>query len=165
MILLIVTLFIIIIQDLKSRAISWWTIPLLLGSIMYVRLVDLDWNIFLLEGGMNLLFLSLQFLLVTIYFSIKKRQITNIADTYLGLGDILFLIPISFLFPTINFVLFYITSVIAVLIGFLFYKKLINRNVETIPLAGGQAIYLMLVLFFSKVFDFNMEGYFFPPLY
>jgi len=165
MLLLILTLSIIIYQDLSARAISWWTIPLLLGSIIYIRLVEQSWSLVLFESGINLSFLIVQLILISIYFSIKQGQLTNIADTYLGWGDILFLIPIAFLFPTFSFVLFYVSSIIIVLLGFLIYKKIVNQNMETIPLAGGQAIYLVLVLFFSKVFDFSIESYYFPPLY
>ena len=165
MTLLLITLSIIIYQDLKSRAISWWTIPMLLASVIYIRSIEQGWNMILVEGGLNLGFLIVQLVLISTYFSVKQRQFTNIADTYLGWGDILFLIPIAFLFPTFSFVIFYVSSVLVVLLGFLFYKKIINNKIETIPLAGGQAIYLILVLISSKVFDFNIESYYFPPIY
>lgn len=165
MILLIVILLIITYQDLKSRAISWWTIPLLLSSIIYIRLAEQSWELLLVEGGINLTFLVVQYVLISVYFSLKHRRILNIADTFLGWGDILFLITLAFLFPTISFIVFYLSSIIVVLVGFVFYKQLINTSIKTIPLAGGQAIYLTLFLFFSKVFDFSLESYFFPPMY
>lgn len=164
MYLLLIILAIISYQDLKSRAISWWTIPMLLGSIIYLRLQEQTWEQLAIESILNIGFLTLQFFLISLYFSVKERKLINIADVYLGWGDILFLLPVAFLFSTVNFIIFYISSIIVVLLAFVFYKNLINQKIETIPLAGGQAIYLFLLFIFSKVFDFNMLNYLSPLL-
>lgn len=164
MLYLILLLLIISYQDFNARAISWWTIPLLLGIVLYIRFYNFYSETWWQESAFNFSFLLIQFILITLYFSIKKKTFTNIIDRHLGLGDILFLIPLALLFSPLSFLLFYILSILFVLLGFLFYKSIFRSETETIPLAGGQALFLIALLISSKVFDFSLINPFFLPL-
>lgn len=72
---------------------------------------------------------------------------------YLGWGDIWFWAAVALLLPFQTFVWFYVSSLILVLIGavivhFFQQKQTENTSEEnwTIPLAGGQAIVLIVIL-------------------
>jgi hypothetical protein len=94
------------------------------------------------DAGYALTFLSLQLLILSIYFSAKHKKLVNITREYLGWGDILFLLSLVFYLSPGNYVFFYIASLILVL----FYVLLINLTSDEadkhIPLAGLQAALL-----------------------
>ena len=112
------------------------------------------------------------------------KEWTNIIDSWLGLGDVLFFVCLCGLFSPVNFIAFFISSIFGVLVFFLlikaFIKKiwlikyfnkkvvlgkkkrlridqsLINQSpitkrleepkLSTIPLAGGMALFLILLI-------------------
>ncbi len=155
--LLIVQLIGVTIEDFKNRAIWWGWIPLLILTctciaIRQIGVVDTI-NFFI----MNIGFISIQLLLVTCWFSLKEKKLTNITNQYLGLGDILFFIPLCLLFSPINFIAFYLTSLILVLVSFIILKSLLFNNIQTIPLAGGISIFL--ICFFTCNFFLSWNRY------
>jgi len=85
---------------------------------------------------------------ITLWMSWKERALVNIADRYLGWGDILFFIPMALLFPPIFFVYFYVGSLLMILVGFLLYQAIAPNPMSTIPLAGGLALCLIVTLLF-----------------
>lgn len=99
----------------------------------------------------NAIFLLFQMIVLTLYFSVKNKTFTNITTNYLGWGDIVFFIGLIFLMPPITFIWFYTLSLIIVLIGFIFSQKILNLKIKTIPLAGGVAICLILLLIFRNI--------------
>lgn len=141
--LIIINLLIFVYQDFKYRAIS------IIGLLVFFVLAGLDkgdWVYF----GINCLFIGIQMLLLSLYFSIKHGKIINITKTYLGIGDIFFFIPLCWLFSPHQFMLFFIISLCLVLIGFILIKIILN-NIETIPLAGGMSIVLIGVLIMEEL--------------
>lgn len=154
-IVLFTTLTVIFIQDLKYRAVSIVAFPVLLISIICFAiwsnnsLTDL-WN----NAAFNMLFLILQYALLTIYFSIKHRQFINITKSYLGLGDVLFLVCCTGVFSPINFVVFYLLSTIVVILIHIVSQFFVKINPK-IPLAGMQALTLIIVL---VTFQFFING-------
>lgn len=157
-----ISLLVIAAEDFKERAISL----LYLSSFAIFAFAYGSYQngiaSLLVNFGWNLLFISSQLLFLTIYCSLKEKKIVNIADRYLGWGDILFFIPLCFLFTTIWLLPFYLFSLIAVLLVFLIVQLWKKDKNRTIPLAGGQAVCLMVWLIGSLYFDIN---YFENPLY
>lgn len=156
-----IILLIIIYQDLTSRMVYFFCFPLLAGLffVMQVKVLSIEEiskNILVTSG-----FLSFQFLVLAGYFYIKKKDFTSIKDS-IGLGDILFLISLCFLFSPFNYILFYISSLCATLIFVLVFRLIVKSDVRTIPLAGIQAIFLTIVLciqYFSAAFKCNSDSY------
>lgn len=107
-------------------------------------------------GLVNLLFVGIQMVLLTIWFCVKEGRLLNIADRYLGWGDIVFFVVLAFTLPTHSFILFYSFSLITVLTGFLIGRLLLFKNATTIPLAGGMAICLIGVLIASWFLDLEI---------
>ena len=144
--ILIAILLVVVYQDFKSRAISWFLIPLLLmvvltNAVMTINIEEL--TIFL---GINLLLVLVNMLGVTLIISVKEKRIKNIINSYLGLGDVLFFIVLTTLFSPINFVVFFIGSIFLITLiygGVMLFRKQQNT---LIPLAGAMSLVLIAVL-------------------
>lgn len=150
-------------QDLKSRSVyAFWFPALAAGFICYRLLLPHNDEPLFTVIGTNLVFLFLQFLLVSAYFSFKQRQWVNITSGLLGWGDILFLISTAFFLSVINFLLFYVLSLIVVLITWLAWLQLSGTKNRHTPLAGLQAILFAAVLsadWFYAAIDLTGDGW------
>lgn len=94
----------------------------------------------------NIGFILVQLILLSIYFSIKHQQWINITKEHLGFGDILFFIPLSFLFSPFYFVVFFILSLILILSIILIKQVFFVKAEANIPLAGALSLTLLLFL-------------------
>ena len=112
LLLLPISLIPLIYEDFKYRAIHWFWLVLFLFIVLLTNSFDIN-NVVL-----NFMFIMLKLTGVTLYFSIKNRRFVNIINQYLGIGDILFFIPLLFLFSPFNFLAFFILSLTASIIGF-----------------------------------------------
>jgi hypothetical protein len=113
---------------------------------------------FMVNSGYNMAFLLVQFLLLAVYFSVRAGTIVNITSGYLGWGDILFLLCIAFYLSPINYFVFYILSLLLVLMLVLISTSLSKRS-KTIPLAGLQAFLFALVFIADWYIDvFNITN-------
>lgn len=135
------------IQDLKDRSVYWVCFPLLALSFVSLSYLQLHnaaalWQPVLINVG----FVLLQVLLVSLYFSLKHKKFVNITHSLLGIGDILFLFSTAFYLSALNFLFFYIVSLIGSLIIWLIWQMLSSKKTKEIPLAGFQSIILMLFL-------------------
>ena len=143
---LIIVLLFIAKEDFQKRTIHiGWLVGLgIFGSIYgwYFGVVPLNF----LSICINIGFIVIQLLLLSLYFSIKNRQWVNIADTLLGWGDIILFFLICLMLPPLQFIWFYTLSLLAVLVGFLIYKGIRQPVEETIPLAGGMSLCLIIYL-------------------
>jgi hypothetical protein len=138
---LLLLLFVTAYQDFKYRAIWWGLIPLLtiaIGVLGFQELGHYLWRFWLVNG----LFFGLQLLVLTIYFSLKSKQVINITNRQLGLGDILFFIPLSALFSLRNLIVF----LLFVLLTAIITAFLLPKHRQNIPLAGIFSVGLIIVL-------------------
>lgn len=139
-------------QDYKFRGVSWFLFPVLMFLACTELFVTNRMEFFLFILGINLSFLLILLLTVSLYFSTKNKKLVNIADTYLGWGDILFFVVLAFLFSPLNFMLFLVASFIVV-IGLVLIRRNLANN---IPLAGIQAC-LLIILFVSRELGLPIE--------
>jgi hypothetical protein len=150
------TLLFIFIQDVKSRAVYWVLFPILTIALavayffQYNNLSGL-WYSALINIG----FLLLQLLLVSAYFSLRNRKVVNVTKGLIGWGDILFLLGISVYLSVLNFLFFYIISLIIVLIFWSIRQRLSVSKSKEIPLAGIQA----LLFFFFLLGDWWLKAF------
>lgn len=144
---------------MKSRSVWVWLFPalalsfLLLDYRQYGTMVAAWQNM-----GMNLCFLLLQLLLVTAWFSAKNRQWVWITDQLIGWGDILFLVSITAYFSLINYVLFYLLSLLIILTGYLVSELFFKKADKRIPLAGLQAAALGMVMIAHEQWNWLEPG-------
>lgn len=153
---LIILLLSVFYQDIKYRAVYWVLFPIMLILQFFIALTYYSLQLVLLNGMYNLIFIVIQFLLITVYFSLKNKKLINISTNYLGWGDIIFLLVISFSFSPLNYLFFYITSLcLIVTVSLIFHFKSKNDPIK-IPLAGLQSAYLIL-LSFAGIFHKNID--------
>lgn len=140
-------------EDCKFRAVSWVLFPILgaLGVSSSIMLSN-SYTTALLNFTVNLTFLTIQLAVLFLYLNYKKKN--NRAFTKkIGAGDIFFLLMSAFFFSPLNFLFYLISSLVfALIVHLLFLKvKLYPQNLTTIPLAGLQAVFLILCLLTSKI--------------
>lgn len=144
---ILLVLGVIFIQDFKSRSVYWFSFPVL--SLLFL-ITRLEQHQLLSEIRQQVLvntgFLLLQLFIISVYFSIKNKRLVNITGSLLGWGDILFLLSIAFFLSILNFLFFYIGSLILILLGWLAWQRFSKEKNEQIPLAGLQAIMLLCLL-------------------
>jgi hypothetical protein len=143
-VLILLVLLLIFVQDVKSRSVYWVLFPLLIVLFIISDLIghktfDGVSQPVLFNTG----FLCLQLLIITCWFSLKAKKWINIAVNLLGWGDILFLTAIGFYLSFINYLFFYIISLIFTLSVWLIWQFIANNKGKYIPLAGIQAFALM----------------------
>ena len=131
----------IIYEDFRFRAIHWYWLVLLSISAYFYASTPMD------EVLTNFGFIFIQILGLTVYFSIKNKNFVNIVDHQIGLGDLLFFIPLCLLFNPTLFLIFFVISLTVSLIGFLLIQKFWLKKMKTIPLAGCMSITLIVFLF------------------
>lgn len=143
-ILILAMLIAVFIQDIKSRSVYWVSFPLLAVALSVLNFREHGKAGIVPTVFINLLLLAGQLLLISIYFSLKKGRWINITGNLLGWGDILFLISIAFYLSVLNFLFFYVSSLIIVLSVWLIWQ-LVEKN-KKIPLAGLQALFFAVFL-------------------
>lgn len=128
-------------QDVKSRSVYWILFPVLIGLLLLLHSFENDGLVLSWQSAVfNVGFFLGQLILVTIYFSVKNRKLINIAGELLGMGDVLFILSITFYLSIFNFLFFYITSLIVVLLVWVTWQAVSAKKSKHIPLAGLQAI-------------------------
>ncbi|WP_158829397.1 hypothetical protein [Mucilaginibacter lacusdianchii] len=150
-ILIAFVLLMIFAEDMRSRSVHWYLFPLLaleLGLLHYWQAGQSLLNL-LASAGLTLLFLFLQLALVTAYFSFKNKRFTNITAGLLGWGDVLLLTSLTCYLPLLHFIVFYIGSLVVILLFWIIYQKTVVGKQSTVPLAGLQSLLFVLLLAFS----------------
>ncbi|NBG64763.1 hypothetical protein [Acidiluteibacter ferrifornacis] len=155
-ILACVPLFGVIFQDFKSRQIYWFWPPLLF-LLFFVQSVQEASSIEIVKNvAISTLFVVVNLMIVSLYFSLKEKKWINIFKQHFGLGDFLFFLAITPVFSPLNFVLFFVISLI--LIGLL-HAILITFGqlaITTVPLAGWLSVLLVIALLLNA-FLFNIN--------
>ncbi len=144
-------LFILAYQDITTRSVSVLGLGLFCLGVIAMVFIEQTTKPLIRYGVFNFGFLTIQFLLVSLYFSIKEKKLINIADKYLGWGDILFLVPVCLLFSPFNFILYYLSAIVFTLIGFLIWQQMDSQLPVTVPLVSGMAAVLMIALMASQM--------------
>jgi len=145
-ILTLLILIMIFLQDMRSRSVYWFLFPLLVLLLLTIRLQHQTLSALYQPVLINMGFLTLQLLILSIYFSLKNKKWINITNQLLGLGDVLFLLSITFYLSVLNFLFFYMISLTGVLLLWLSWQALSAKKNKYIPLAGFQSLIFILFL-------------------
>ncbi len=144
-----IILFAIAYQDLKTRSVSWYLFPLLAlsgGALTFSELRSP--GLLLYYIAINCGFLVLQYLLLKLWLFLRNGRNTTVIDHSIGKGDLLFLLATCCFFSPVNFILFYMLSLLFSLLLYIFIRRwhFFSGDFKTVPLAGLQAGFLILVL-------------------
>jgi len=126
-------------QDFRHRAISWWTPLAMLAAALWLATSAIGMGDTLSQWGINVLFLTVQWGLLALAFGLGRGQ-WKIFDHLMGWGDVLFLVCISALFSTVNFLLWYCMALVMSLAGFGIYVLMSGKKESSVPLAGTLTI-------------------------
>lgn len=148
---ILIILLLIFAEDMRSRSVHWYLFPALALTLAALRYQQSGQpaNELAVSIGITLTFITVQLLLVTVYFSIKQKRFINITSGLLGWGDILLLLSIAFYLPILNFMAFYIGSLVLVLVFWMAYLQISKSKQQNIPLAGLQALTFALLISYS----------------
>lgn len=157
---ILILLLVILYQDLKYRSVLWIIFPLLTGIFLYTNYIAIPVNEIMENFLLNVGFLLIQLMSITLYFSLKSKRFIWVPDNYLGWGDIVFLFSLSFLFSPINYILFFIISLIFAVPVFWIIKKYQHEEISvSVPLAGIQAGFLIILFIInSSVKEFSLQS-------
>jgi hypothetical protein len=143
----LILLLILFYQDARERSFSVFLIIGLLPLFIGYNLLSISFEQFCEHILFNLAFTLLNLLMLTAYFSIKNKRLVNIADTYLGWGDILLFLLMSFLLSPVNYLSFFFFVPFLILSFIIFSRLFRYKTGKEIPLAGIQSA--GLAVFFS----------------
>jgi len=145
--LIIVILASITWQDFKYRAVYWILLPLLMLLFILKGVFNNTFSIY--DSLINLFMIALQIIVLHIYIYMKSGA-WLLHKYYLGWGDVLFFIALTFLFSPITFMAFQLISLISILLWFILFNKFLTRQ-KLIPLAGCQSFILILLITYESV--------------
>lgn len=142
-VIFIFLLSILFVQDWKSRSVHLYLFPCILTCAIYVN-TNLIAN-YKFVVLINLVIVLIQLSTIILYLIIKKYPWRKLTTNYFALGDILFLLILSFCLTTELFLIFNICSI---LISLFIARAM---KLKTIPFAGIQALMLALILMFNVI--------------
>jgi len=154
MILICTLLFAIAAQDFKERAVVSILFPVLFFLIGIYVVLKNGLQITLLQTVLNLvliLFFSVSLFLI---YGIREKSFKRIINKKLGMGDLVFWASVTPLFSVLNFVLWFISSLVFTLIAYLCFTLIYKQKKDEfkIPLAGFQALFLAAMLIINERF-------------
>ncbi|MDA8956454.1 hypothetical protein N9H19_02425 [Flavobacteriales bacterium] len=141
---LIISLLIIFFQDLKDRSVSLIIFPVLFIIVSYLSIMESDVSTWLIQTGINSVFLLFQLAVIKLYFKRKYDCNTAFFDYYIGWGDIIFLFVLGSAFNFIQLLLFMLYSMALALA--IYFPLIYLKKTQTIPLAGFMSLCWILVL-------------------
>lgn len=142
-------------EDFKNRSVHiYWFIGLF-GSLLGMVLASEAFDQVASRFAVNMVFCVLQLALLNVYFCLKERKWIWIFDRYLGWGDVVFIACVALLWDLRGFIIFTIVS-----IGFalLIYVIGMRKQTATVPLAGLQAIFLIILLFLEWINFLSLDS-------
>lgn len=142
-IIITILLNFVIYQDFRYQKLSVLILVQLCLVAFSYSIYRNGWKMTLSYLGINILIILIQLIFITIYYSVKNKKIHNFINTSLGSGDLFFFLILALTFSPLNLIAFNIISCLLVLIIYAIFNFSINK-IETIPLAGCQAIGLIL---------------------
>lgn len=143
---IIIILLVLFLQDLLARSVYWFLFPLLVAGLIGVGSEHLSFAERCEPTFINLMFIALQVVVLSLYFSLKQKKWVNITRELIGIGDVLFLFSIAFYCSTLNYLFFYIISLITVLFCWLVFQGISANKNRQIPLAGLQSLIFAVFL-------------------
>jgi hypothetical protein len=145
-------------QDFTSRSVVWVCFPLLALAGMGHSWLDTHSPSTLGAWfSINIGFLLLQFALLKAYFFIKEPARPAFIDSKIGWGDILFLVAACFFFSPLNFIIFYIGSLVFTICVYAALRWIFQRGgTWTVPLAGLQAVFFILFTCISGYYHYSL---------
>ncbi|MDX9928267.1 MAG: hypothetical protein RBS37_00265 [Bacteroidales bacterium] len=142
----VISLVVLFFQDFRSRSIHWS--PLIILFIALVVEALFAQGIAEVSGMVlrNNAFLAIQGVILTFYYLVKGRPISSIINVSIGSGDLLLFLITTFCFSILNFVFFYIFTLITSLVVWLLVNRIFSLHENSVPLAGLTSAVLIITI-------------------
>lgn len=108
---------------------------------------------------LNVAIIIIQILLLKLYFSLKHKKWINLNESYLGMGDILFMLVVAGWFDTYQFLIFLVSSLvfsILVSVSMSCFKRSFNKNIPLVALQGIFALGFQVLIYFNPEFLYTL---------
>lgn len=145
-VLLCFVLLILAVQDFRLRAVHWILFPILLLLFIADSLSQINLKDYISGTAINLLLVSVQGVILFVYYSVQGKKPKHILTSILGPGDILFIIIMAFAFSWTSFIFYYIAGLVFALIVWVARLSVSEHRPQLVPLAGLLAVYMILVI-------------------
>jgi chromate transport protein ChrA len=150
-IFLITSLFLILYQDFKERAVWWFLFPVF-GIV--AGLLHLNESLsFLFFKSLLFNLTAIGIILVISFFYTRFKMKINFLKEAMGLGDIIFFLALTLAFPTNTFIVLFVFSLIFSLMLHLVISR--KQKDTTIPLAGYASLFLICIYLSSWLGFYN----------
>lgn len=137
-------------QDFHYRSVQTWLFPALaLLAIIQSHIFGV-FSLGVLVTNLTVISLQLLLLNLVICWRFRTNKWLMHKQRWIGWGDIAFFGVASCFFSTFNFLFFYVGSLIMVLVVTTLWG-ILGRNIKYVPLAGGQALGLGILLLYDTV--------------
>jgi hypothetical protein len=137
--------------DLKYREIWWGWFLILWLAILVHKINVMGIHQAFQFATTNLIILGVQLLGVWVYVKLIKK--TNLIDKQLGLGDVVFLVVLCFVFTPDMYLFFFLSVSMLTIIAFIFISMFFEK--KSIPLAGILSCFLCLTYIYFLCFQEN----------
>lgn len=140
----------LIIQDLRSRSVS--VILLIVFTTACIAL-GFEQRFVARYLLFNLSFLFILLSALCLYSLLRWKKASHFLDHGLGKGDLLFFLPLIFLFSAQEMVFFFCGSLMLSLVVFILWSLITRKNILKVefPLISGMGICLVFVLVWKWV--------------
>ncbi len=128
-------------QDTKEREIYWFLLPLVAlctGGLYYLNTVP---ELFITTTVFNVSFILILLAVIAVYTKLKMRL--HLLQT-LGLGDILLFLALTVSFPTVSFIIIFLSALIFALVVHLIGSRH-QKTPISVPLAGYMSLYYTII--------------------
>ena len=134
----------IAVQDFVSRSVYWWLFVFLFIGVLFF-LPGIEEQPFNLSAVLANICLLLMVVSLTgmYYFVVYRRLAFSKIKGSVGLGDLLMLPVFIVSFSPVNFIFFFIVSIVIALVGSII-QGVIRKGINTIPLAGYWSLMLLI---------------------
>lgn len=150
----VLLLLVIVYQDFKYQAVSWYIFPALFVCFFAKSQLQLSFKSTLILTITNLIIVVVIYCSLLVYVGIKQKKINLRLDGFLGLGDILFFVAISPAFASLNFIFFLVIGLLLSLIYTPIHLLVFKQKI--IPLAGILGVYYA-ILFVMEYLSTNIS--------
>jgi len=148
--LLIIALVAICYQDFKERQVYLGLLVLTGVFMSFLHFNNSDPTVYFWNIILNITVILIIYTVLFFYSLWRLKK--SISQTF-GLGDLLFFIALAVGFSTATFLVLFTFSLIFSLVFYISIKS--NFKTKTVPLAGLQAIFIVLIYTFNWIFQWT----------
>ena len=128
-------------EDWRYRSVPIWSLIIYAVLVFAWLAPDIEWT----ATVTNLSFLAVQFLLVLLYFKLRRGSATKVLGGMLGWGDVVFILINAVLLSSVHFLAAYLLGLVGTLLLVILSGKHRISN-YAIPLISGLAASHAVVL-------------------